>query len=143
MKKINVCIYGKIKSSELISLTNYYSKLVSKYAEIEVKELKDVGERQIDVKDLPTGEFLVILTEHGQTMPTEKFSTWLNNLQVNYQEITFMVGNAYGFTPQALVKANFQLSLSPLTLAHELSLVVLLEQMYRGLNLHSGGKYHK
>ena len=53
-----------------------------------------------------------------------------------------MIGGAYGFSNEVLSQCNYQLSLSKMTLPHDLCRVVLLEQIYRAFTILRGEKYH-
>ena len=57
--------------------------------------------------------------------------------------LVFCVGGPHGLGERVLRRANQRLSLSAMTMAHELALTVLLEQLYRGLTILRGEKYHK
>ena len=85
---------------------------------------------------------LVILTEHGKEYATEGFAKFLQNQEPQNGEISFLVGNAFGFEKAAIEKAQ-TLSLGKMTFPHELTVVILLEQLFRTMNFNRGGKYHK
>ena len=57
--------------------------------------------------------------------------------------LEFVIGGPYGLAPSLKMKADLRLSLSPLTMSHQIVRVVLLEQLYRGLDINAGGRYHK
>ncbi len=59
------------------------------------------------------------------------------------KEITYLIGAADGHTEELRKSCDLVLSLSPLTLQHELALVVLLEQIYRVATLRRGEPYHR
>ena len=141
--KIKIVTFGKIKSKEIEDLSIYYQKLISKYAWIEHIQLKDVGERKIELSDYDKKGFLVVLSEHGKIFNTDDFKTEIiMNLNLGV-EINFLIGNAYGVTRQLMEHADLVLSLSPMTFSHELALLILSEQLFRILNLDAGGRYHK
>lgn len=60
----------------------------------------------------------------------------------NQQEICFFIGGAYGFE-DAFLQHTQIISLSPLTLSHQIAKVVLCEQIYRGLSIIAKHPYHK
>ena len=57
--------------------------------------------------------------------------------------VAFLVGGAEGHPEAVREEADLLLSLSPLTLQHELALLVLMEQLYRVLTLRAGHPYHR
>ncbi|KKP70105.1 hypothetical protein A2X44_00085 [candidate division CPR3 bacterium GWF2_35_18] len=143
MTKIRILSFGNIKSYALKDLTNYYQKLVSKYSMLELVVCKDPGERKISSTDFQKIGYTVVLSDQGQSFDTLKFKEFIVDRFNQEGQITFLIGNAYGLDESALKQADLVLSLSPMTLNHELTFIILLEQLYRILNLHAGGKYHK
>ena len=69
-------------------------------------------------------------------------SLYFANLIANYQEVSFFIGGAYGFSSDFL-RSLKTLSLSPLTLSHKIAQIVLCEQIYRALSIMTNHPYHK
>lgn len=149
MSKLTFITFGKIKTPQLKELAGYYQMLIGKYAKIEVRELNDVGERAVELTDLK-GTFkelgfgyTVAVTEHGKDFTTEGLKFFFNK-RFNYEDnITFIFGNAFGMDPVFFQRCDYSLALSKLTFTHEMAIVLLLEQLFRILNLTHGGNYHK
>jgi 23S rRNA (pseudouridine1915-N3)-methyltransferase len=59
------------------------------------------------------------------------------------KEVSFLIGGADGHDPAVRHAADLVWALSPLTLQHELALVVLLEQLYRAYSIKRGEPYHR
>ena len=77
-------------------------------------------------------------------MNSDEFSRFLEKIAANSaRTITFVVGGFLGLEERSAKKADFLLSLSKMTLSHELSRVMLLEQIYRSLSILKGRKYAK
>jgi 23S rRNA (pseudouridine1915-N3)-methyltransferase len=57
--------------------------------------------------------------------------------------LVFLIGSDLGLAKSVLDQARERLSFGPLTLPHELARLVLLEQLYRGLAISAGIKYHR
>ena len=110
---------------------------------LELVVCKDPGERKISSTDFQKIGYTVVLSDQGQSFDTLKFKEFIVDRFNQEGQITFLIGNAYGLDESALKQADLVLSLSPMTLNHELTFIILLEQLYRILNLHAGGKYHK
>jgi len=143
MKKLSIVLFGKIKSDPIDELISKYQKLTSKYIEIDIVVKKDVGETKIALQDFDHTGFLVAVDVSGKGFGTVEFSDHLNKIMIDQQNITFVIGNAYGLQKEVINQADLVLSLSRLTFTHELAVVILLEQLYRVLNFKQGGKYHK
>lgn len=87
---------------------------------------------------------LVFLDESGQTCSSEAFASKLGKAAANgHRTVAFCLGGAFGLPRELADEAPTELmSLSPLTLAHELALTVLLEQVYRAQCIHARHPYH-
>jgi 23S rRNA (pseudouridine1915-N3)-methyltransferase len=59
------------------------------------------------------------------------------------RNISLIVGGADGHDETVRKNADFVLSLSRMTLQHELALLVALEQIYRAYTILSGSPYHR
>ncbi len=57
-------------------------------------------------------------------------------------ELLFAIGGAYGLDPAVKERANLLLSLSALTLTHQMAQLLLLEQLYRGFTILRNEPYH-
>ena len=77
-------------------------------------------------------------------MDSDQLAVFLDRTAMNQPHaITFVVGGFLGLADRLLHKADMQLSLSRLTFSHELTRVVLLEQIYRALTIIKGRNYAK
>lgn len=143
MTKLKIINFGIIKSESIRDLIEYYKKLTGKYYSIEFLTYKDVRERKIEMQDFNYKGFLIALSEKGRDFDTVQFKDFLSKKIMTEEQITFVIGNAYGIHENVLAKADLILSISKMTTTHEFSLIFLLEQLYRIFNLEAGGKYHK
>lgn len=90
----------------------------------------------------PGGAEVVALDPKGEAMDTMKFSNFLGKHKDAGRPVCFLVGGAHGFDSAGLGGTK-RLSLSPMTMAHELALVVLCEQIYRAWAHRTGRPYAK
>ncbi len=143
--KINIIRFGKIKDPNILNLYQYYMKLTSKYLRIEEIVLCDVKDRKINKTNFEkfkiSGE-IILLSERGKLYDTNSFALVLKNANNNLKQLNFVVGNAFGFEKD-LLNYYRSISLSPMTFPHEIALILLIEQIYRGMNINAHGKYHK
>lgn len=91
---------------------------------------------------VPSGAEAVALDPEGEVMDTAKFSDFLGRRKDAGRAVCFLVGGAHGFDSAGLGGVR-RLSLSPMTMAHELALVVLCEQIYRAWAHCTGRPYAK
>jgi 23S rRNA (pseudouridine1915-N3)-methyltransferase len=143
--KIKVAWIGKTKEAAIQSLTDEYLKRLSRYAEVDGSALKDeAAVLKLCARDArPTRHTLILLDGRGKQLASEELAKFLGDYQDrNPLPLLFAVGAADGFTDQARQAATLVLSLSKMTLAHELARVVLLEQLYRAFTILKGHPYH-
>jgi len=93
---------------------------------------------------LPPGAFTVALDQKGKLLSSEAFARFLEKWgSSGSREIVFILGGPYGLEESLKREAHFNLSLSPMTLAHGMARMLLLEQIYRVFTLLRGEPYHK
>ena len=96
------------------------------------------------VAAIPARGTIVVLDERGQMLDSLKFTRWLERLTIDSPHgIHFVVGGDVGLDDSVRDRADKLLSLSAMTLPHQLARVVLLEQIYRGCTLMRNIRYHK
>jgi 23S rRNA (pseudouridine1915-N3)-methyltransferase len=90
------------------------------------------------------GNYLIALDREGKSFSSEQFAQVLRRqMDAGIRQMDFAIGGPVGLDAQVLAQANLRLSLSALTLPHELARVVLLEQLYRAFTILRGEPYHK
>jgi 23S rRNA (pseudouridine1915-N3)-methyltransferase len=90
------------------------------------------------------GMFRVALDERGEQITSRELARKLAGWELNRTKaVAFLIGGADGHSEEVRKKAEWSWALSPLTLQHELALVVLLEQLYRARCINSGSPYHR
>lgn len=114
-----------------------YAMRIRKYAPLEVHFVKEAQ----DLLPKAEGYRKVVLDERGKLFTTE--GLWEELRRWEGERVAFLVGGAEGYPEGVREGADLLLSLSPLTLQHELALLVLMEQLYRILTLRAGHPYHR
>jgi 23S rRNA (pseudouridine1915-N3)-methyltransferase len=90
------------------------------------------------------GCFRLILDERGQHLTSRAFAEEISKIEANPRKTcALLVGGADGLSARVVESADLLWSLSPLTLQHELALVVALEQIYRAHTILTGIPYHR
>jgi 23S rRNA (pseudouridine1915-N3)-methyltransferase len=86
----------------------------------------------------------VALSEEGKILKgSHAFAQWVSTKMQDARGLTFLIGGAYGLSSGLKNSCSEVISLSPLTFAHKLCLVVLLEQVYRAFTILRNHPYHK
>lgn len=154
MKKINIITVGKLKEAFFIGACNEYQKRLSSEYKLNIIEIPQVklydnpNEKEIEkalkqeeekiLKHIEKG-IVVALCVEGKQKTSEEFA---EILETN-EPITFIIGGSHGLSDAVKAKANIKLSFSKMTFPHRLFRVMLLEQIYRGVNILKGTPYHK
>ena len=90
-----------------------------------------------------SSSIIVVLTEGGKAVSSVDFSKWLERQMIEgRQEIDFILGGDQGLDPQFLSDAGLCLSLSRMTFTHQMTRLILLEQLYRAFTIIRGEPYH-
>ena len=132
---------GKIKKRWIQEGIEMYLKRLPDLEVIEIKDSTQIKEEHTIKEIISKNETLVTLNENGQSFTSKQLARKLLN---SYnQKIIFVIGGASGLSPSLNNSASWQLSLSPLTFPHEISRLLLIEQLYRAKNITQGGPYHK
>ena len=96
------------------------------------------------VAAIPEKGYVVVLDERGQVFDSLKFAKFVERLTTGQPYgITFVVGGDVGLDETVRKRADTLLSLSAMTLPHQIARVVLLEQIYRACTLIRNIAYHK
>lgn len=93
---------------------------------------------------IPDGAEVAALTREGKGMTSTGLARWLGRLGLHGSAgACFVIGGAFGLHDTVLRAAHRRLSLSPMTLPHELARLVLAEQLYRAGTILRNEPYHK
>ena len=115
---------------------------VRKAGKLSPDQLK-VKEAESVLRRLQPGDFLVLLDEAGKQRTSESFAGLLNHkMQMSYKRLIFLIGGAYGFSPELYARADGKLSLSRMTFSHQMVRLFFLEQLYRAMTILNNEPYH-
>ena len=158
---MNIKIYaiGKIKDFYKVGCDEYVKRL-SSYCKVEIIELKDEplkenpslseikkakdieGDRVI--KMLKPSEYLIGLDLDKKELNSLEFSGFLlKKLEENGSNVSFVIGGSYGLSDALKNRVNDSISLSKLTFLHQMTRLILLEQIYRAFKIINNETYHK
>ena len=154
--RIDILFLGKTKKDYLAAGIDDFCGRLKRYAEIEVRILKDVKpaskpdlkvkqeEGAILLSHLAPKSFLIVLDPGGRQMSSEKLAVYLGDLQdCGKNHLTIVLGGALGLSEEVLTRADLVFSLSKMTFTHEMARLIIVEQLYRAFNINSGTGYHK
>lgn len=137
-------------------LDTYVSRIAhyAPFSIVEIPELKNaasLGREQIKAKEgelllrqLRPSDYVVLLDEHGKKCRSVEFASWLQDRMARGggSDIVFVVGGAYGFSPEVYARADWKISLSDMTFSHQMVRTIFAEQLYRAFTIIRGEPYH-
>lgn len=152
MLSIILVSVGTIRNDNLSKLALDYQQRLAPYAQIKIETVKaesfqadqtsrlkaqtqDEGRLQ-KVLQRYADRKIYLLSEHGTLSDTPQFSNLISK-----EPVVLVLAGALGWSPEFAAQYP-QLSLSPLTMTHELAQVVLWEQLYRAATILQGKTYH-
>lgn len=140
MIRIKILSPGKNKDAWLEDALQEYLKRLSPIAEFELIWTKD--EKTFE-KLIREEKQLICLDPNGKMMDSVAFSDFfLKEVESGGSKIVFAIGGSEGFSEE-LLKGRKLLSLSPLTFTHQMTRLILVEQIFRAFEISKGSKYHK
>lgn len=139
--KINIFSLGQNKNQQLQILEQEYLKRLTRFTKINQQEFKS-EEKFLDYLKQEK-YYLISLEETGKKYDSLTFSAWLHKLQIQGQDIAFVIADESGFSEILKKKFNDRLSLSALTFPHEIARLLLCEQLYRAFTILHHHPYHK
>jgi 23S rRNA (pseudouridine1915-N3)-methyltransferase len=146
---------GKTKDRRCGALIADYLGRVARFAPCEVSELKErsgvANERRVIAAEgakllsaVERDDYVVLLEEGGRMLTSPELAEFIAaRQQAGVKRLALVIGGFAGVSEEVKERADLRLSLSRLTLTHELARVVLAEQVYRAFTLLSGLPYHK
>ena len=164
--RITICCVGKVKEKFYCQAIDEYSKRLSRYCKLEVKEVADektpdnASDTVNDIIKAKEGErllscikdeaYVIALAIDGKMLDSVQLSQKIDNLGISgklgidsVSHIMFVIGGSLGLDKRVLDRADFKLSFSPMTFPHQLMRVILLEQIYRSYRIMKNEPYHK
>jgi len=135
---------GKPKLGYAAEGVREYDRRLQRHASLDLDYLKSTSGSQVLLKR-SEGTFRIALDERGDVLTSEEFARYLTGLEEggDLKTVTFLIGGADGHDSALRDGCDRVLSLSALTMQHELALVVLLEQLYRASTIKRGEPYHR
>lgn len=106
-------------------------------------EKAQAEEAQRLLKAIPEGARVVALDERGTALSSKKLAVHMQDWLQDGRDVALLVGGADGLTAEARQRADWQWSLSDLTLPHGMVRVLLAEQLYRAWSIIQNHPYHR
>jgi 23S rRNA (pseudouridine1915-N3)-methyltransferase len=142
---------GKTKDKNWRALQDEYLARLSHFVKYEITEIRDSAahesaeiEGKRILENVNHSNLVCVLDVRGRESSSHELAESIEKWQnLGLKEVAFVIGGADGVSPQVVEKADYSLSLSRLTLTHEMARVVLIEQLYRAFTIIKGFPYQK
>ena len=141
MGRVVIHLHGKTKNKSLRNVIEEYGARLSSKS-IKIEEHSDKLSAQDYIAKIESQGDLVLLDENGVQHTSVEFSKVISKAQLKASDTHLLIGPAEGW--EGIERGNYQrISLSRLTMPHELASLVLVEQVYRACEIIRGSSYHK
>ena len=160
MFEITLIAMGKLKEKFYLSAAAEYEKRLGGYCRFSLLELPESRlpdnpspaeiaaglekEAEVILSRIPKGAWFCVLTPEGKTLSSEAFAEKMKEVKLSGKSSAcFLIGSSFGMANRVKERADFKLSMGPMTFPHHLARIMVLEQLYRAEAIQAGSKYHK
>jgi 23S rRNA (pseudouridine1915-N3)-methyltransferase len=131
----------------------HFVDLLRPYATVSVREVKEVALRGRSAAEVlreegrrllatwPQAPVVAALAVDGRVLDSLELARWLQSA-FERGGAGFVIGGSMGLADEVVARAADRISLSALTLPHQLARIVLLEQLFRAGKILRGEPYH-
>jgi 23S rRNA (pseudouridine1915-N3)-methyltransferase len=151
---------GKLKEKFYLDAAREYEKRLKAYCNFQLIELPECRlpedpspaeisaglekEAELILGKVPKGSWFCVFTPEGKLLSSEDVASKLKDVKLSGKSSAcFLIGSSFGMAPRVKQKADFKLSMGPMTFPHHLARIMVLEQLYRAEAIQAGSKYHK
>ena len=160
MFEITLIAIGKCKERFYLDAAAEYAKRLGGYCRFTLMELSECRlpenpapadiqaglekEAEQILSKLPRNAWFCVFTPEGKTLSSEAFAQKLADVKNSGKSgACFLIGSSFGMAQRVKDRADFRLSMGPMTFPHHLARIMVLEQLYRAESIQAGSKYHK
>ncbi len=149
-------VVGKTTDKRFEAITNEYVERIRHYVPFAIEVIPDLKntkglsqseqkqrEGELILRSLQAGDYVVLLDEHGSERSSMDFASWMQKkMSAGPKRLVFIIGGPYGFSENVHKRGNEEISLSRMTLSHQMVRMFFAEQIYRAMTILSGEPYH-
>ncbi|MBW2689201.1 MAG: 23S rRNA (pseudouridine(1915)-N(3))-methyltransferase RlmH [Deltaproteobacteria bacterium] len=154
--RLNLLCIGRLSLPYLNQGCAEFAERLKRYRPLSITEIKEhkTGRKQ-DLQRIiaaeganleqriPSGSYVIALDQRGKSLSSEKLAELMNNHMVQgIPEWTLLIGGPYGLSESLRKRADLVLSMSAMTLTHQMARLLLLEQLYRCCTIIRNEPYH-
>lgn len=149
-------VVGKTTDKRFAAIIQEYTERIRHYIPFDIEvipELKNTKgisqneqkqrEGELILRSLQAGDYIVLLDEHGSERTSMEFAAWMQKkMSAGPKRLVFIIGGPYGFSENVHKRGNEEISLSRMTLSHQMVRMLFVEQIYRAMTILNGEPYH-
>ena len=159
MLNVKIYVTGTLKEQYYKDAIAEYKKRLNAYCKLEIIEYKefklpdDPSQKQIEqalivegqriLSDISPRAYKIAMCVEGKQLSSEEFAERLDSIAYTHGEVAIIIGSSFGLSDDVKRACDFRMSVSKMTLTHQMLRVWLVEILYRCLSISHGGKYHK
>ena len=159
MLNVKIYVTGTLKEQYYKDAIAEYKKRLGAYCKLEIIEYKEYklpdepSQKQIEqalhaegekiLSDISPKAYKIAMCVEGKQLSSEEFAQKLDEIATTNGELAIIVGSSFGLSDSLKRACDFRMSVSKMTLTHQMLRVWLVEIIYRCLSITRGGKYHK
>lgn len=151
---IKILCVGKVKDKNLLALIDDYKKKINAYHKLEIVEVKDepIKDNEKAILDIEAqrlldrmkdDEYVILLDLHGKSIDSLSLAERIDKLFISKSKITFVIGGSLGIGEAIRSRADEAIKLSDLTFLHQMTRLIIMEQIYRCFKILNHENYHK
>jgi len=152
--KVRCVVVGGVRGA-VAEIIDEYARRATRYWRLEWVEVDAGAKGRTDaaavmsaeaeriLARIPATADVAALTRVGKRMTSRDLSRWLDEAALRGRDVVLVIGGAFGLDESVLDRADRTLSISPMTLPHEVARLVLAEQIYRAGTISRNEPYHK
>ena len=159
MLNVKIYVTGTLKEQYYKDAIAEYKKRLNAYCKLEIIEYKEFklpdepSQKQIEqalvvegqkiLADISPRAYNIAMCVEGKQLSSEEFAEKLDSIASTHGEVAIIIGSSFGLSDEVKCACDFRMSVSKMTLTHQMLRVWLVEILYRCLSITHGGKYHK
>lgn len=159
MLNVKIYVTGTLKEQYYKDAIAEYKKRLNAYCKLDIIEYKEYklsdepSQKQIEqalaaegqriLADISPRAYKIAMCVEGKQLSSEDFAEKLDQIATTHGEVAIIIGSSFGLSDELKRACDFRMSVSKMTLTHQMLRVWLVEILYRCLSITHGGKYHK
>ncbi len=141
--KIKIILIGK-PALWIQSAVEHWLNRIIHFAQIELMQLKSINDKKgFDRLINKRSDKSIALTRKGRILGSIQWAKLLERIMLDSKDAVFVIGDANGLPEKVINSCDDKISFGKITIQHDIALLVLIEQIFRGLSIINGLPYHR